>query len=394
MDRSLLRKIKSIPGVPRLGEKAIDFFAKEIELSFYQGRAIEVSETSMPKLHDCFRSVCQTLNLEEPFPRLFVQPGETINAFTTGSKRQIVCLNRVVVNVCSEGELRFIIGHEIGHCLCGHVVYLNVAKVLAEGLSWAELAAMPLQLIRPWLMEWSRCSELSADRAGLLACQDMKAACGAFAKMGGHSYNMPSEDMDKTLLEQARGYRRIFGEFGLFRRLIKSLRYAFNATHPFLPLRYEWLKDWHESGVFNELLDANEEERRQIAVEQNGDPLMYELKDAILYEAVDFFEERYGVPRSVSYPLLRKALFLKQSLIGSPLQRLLLVELRVKKERCGKMKYSLEMTIARDDGESANRISVDLGYMIRSEWAYAPEKIRSAMIKRRENEIICGIYSC
>ena len=375
-------------------EWLVDYTTREKRLEFYQGGGIEVTESSMPELHDRFLSVCRTLNLTPPYPQLFVQPGETINAFTTGWDRPIVCINRVVANVCSDGELRFILGHELGHCLCGHVVYHNVAKLLAEGLGLAEFAAMPLQIIRPLLMEWSRCSELSADRAGLLACQDMKVACGAFAKMGGHAYTVSSEDMDRALLEQARGYRRTFGEFGLFRRLIKSLQYAFSATHPFLPLRYELLKDWHENGYFNELLSANETELQQIAVELSGDPQMYDLKNATLNEIADYFEEKFGVERSVSCPLLRKALFLKQSLSGTPLERLLLVELRVKKERDDKMEYSLEMTIAGDDGESANRVSVDLGYVIRTEWAHAPEQIRHALNKRRENEIICGIYSC
>lgn len=398
MDRGLLRTIKSVPGVPRLVEKVIDLVAKEIELEFYQGGAIEVSETTMPELHERFFSVCQTLNLPSPFPRLFVKPSVEINAFTTGKDRPIVCLNSIIANVCSDGEQRFIMGHEIGHCLCGHVVYHNVAKLLAKGLSFTKLltdvVAAPLQLIRPWLMDWSRCSELSADRAGLLACQDMKIACSAFAKLAGHSYKVSSEDMDKTLLEQARGYRRTFGEYGLFRRLIKSFGYAFNATHPFLPLRYEWLKDWYENGYFNELLSANETELQQIAVELSDDPLMYDLKNAILYEIVDYFEGKHGVARSVSHPLLRKALFLKQTLNCTPLERLLLVELRVKKRNGGNMEYKLELTIATDDAETANRVSIDLGYAIRGDWAYAPKQFRHKMNADRTDEIICGIYSC
>lgn len=399
MDRSLLRKIKSVPAAPWIGEKVVDIIAKEYRLNFFKGGAIEVTRTSMPGLYDLFRDVCITLNHSEPFPHLFVQPGETINAFTTGTKRPVVCLNRVVTNACSEGELRFIIGHEIGHCLCEHVVYHNVAALLAKGLRLTGLftnsVAAPLQLIRPLLMEWSRCSELSADRAGMLACQDMKAVCGAFAKMGGHSYKIASEDMDKLLLEQARGYRRTFGEYGLFRRLIKSFCYAFNETHPFLPIRYEWMKDWYENGYFSELIFATEKERQEIAMELSGDSLMHDIKRAIVYEIVDYFEEKYGVARSVSQPLVRKAILLKQSLRNTPLEKLLLVELRVKRVGGDKTEYALELTMSSEkDASSAIRVRIDLGDAANCDWVYTPEQFRHKMIEFRTNEIVCPIYSC
>lgn len=392
MDAKLLRSIKGVPLMPRLVEKAVDYIARGQELEFYQGGAVEASERVMPELYARFESVCRTLDLPEPLPRLFVKADAAINAFTTGKERKIVCINRGVADFCTEGEQRFILGHEIGHCMCGHVVYHNVAALLAQG-AINLIAYAPLQLLRPLLMDWSRCSELSADRAGLLACQNMADAASAFAKMSGHAYGMAG-NMEEVLLEQAKGYRRTFGEYGLFRRLVKSLGYAFTATHPFIPLRFEWMKDWHDGGMFKELLDATYAERREIAAMLDGDPAMLDLKNAVLYETVDYLEERRSIARSVSTPLLRKALFLKESLAGTALKDLLQVELRVGRDGLGGMRYMLELILAKEgDCASATRVSIDVGYVFGKDWAAAPKQFRNEILRSRSDEIACAIYS-
>lgn len=399
MDRSLLRRMESLPGVPYAVGKLVDYIVKQEKLAFYSGDAFVVSEKSMPELYTRFTSVCRTLNISEPFPQLFVKGDGAINAYTTGTDNQmIVCLNRGVASFCSDGEQRFILGHELGHCLCEHVLYHNVARFFTKGLELTELftsaVTLPLQILRPLLMEWSRCSELSADRAGLLACQDLSVACSAFAKMGGHAF-ADASDPEEALLQQARGYRRTFGEFGLFRRLIRSIGYAFTATHPFLPLRYEWLKDWHDNGYFGELLSAAENERKQIAIELSGDPLMHDIKSAILYEIVDYFEEKYGVARSVSHPLVRKAILLKQQLRNTPLEKLLLVELRVKRVGGDKTEYTLELTMSSEmDASAAIRVRIALGDAVNCDWEYTPKQFRHKMIELRTDEIVCPIYSC
>lgn len=398
LDKNLLDKMKRVPGVPKAIGRLVDYVVKQEKVDLTSGGGFVVTNRSMPKLYKQYVSVCRTLNLPEPFPQLYLKGDASINAYTTGDDELIVCLNRGVNSFCSEGEQRFILGHEIGHCLCKHVVYHNAARFLVKGLEFGELfttaVTAPLQVIRPLLMEWSRCSELSADRAGLLACQDLGVACSAFAKMGGHAF-AESNDPEAALLEQARAYRKAFGEFGLFRRLVKSLGYAFTATHPFLPIRYEALKDWHDGGYFDELISASPDERKQIANEMSGDSQMHDLKNTILCETVDYLEEKQGIERDVSYPLLRKALFLKQTLRNTELERLLRVELRVRRIQVKKMEYRLELTIFPPDhsSDSAIRTSIVLN-CLQDGWACAPKQIRHEMVKSRTDEVVCCIYSC
>ena len=67
-----------------------------------------------------------------------------------------------------------LLGHELGHVMSGHALYRTVTLLILwlgfQNLPFlAGLALLPIKLA---LLEWYRKSELSSDRAGLLASQD------------------------------------------------------------------------------------------------------------------------------------------------------------------------------------------------------------------------------
>jgi Zn-dependent protease with chaperone function len=70
------------------------------------------------------------------------------------------------------------------------VLYYQIAMllpVIAEAIGMATLGfggllSLPLEIA---LVRWQRMSEFTADRAGILACQDVNAAMGAMMKLAG-----------------------------------------------------------------------------------------------------------------------------------------------------------------------------------------------------------------
>ena len=89
----------------------------------------------------------------------------SINAFVTkGRSHILVALSSGAVNNLAQEELEFVIGHELGHALFGH---LDVAAshVLSNG-NLEPQAAMQL-------LAWQRAAEISADRAGLICCNSL-----------------------------------------------------------------------------------------------------------------------------------------------------------------------------------------------------------------------------
>ena len=80
-----------------------------------------------------------------------------------------------MLEMLDDEELRSVLGHELGHIMSGHPTYTTIAIILLYfGVSnlpfLAAVAILPFQLA---LLEWYRKSEFSADRAGLLAVQDL-----------------------------------------------------------------------------------------------------------------------------------------------------------------------------------------------------------------------------
>src|SRR6202020_2880698 len=85
-------------------------------------------------------------------------------------------------------ELRAVVGHELGHILSGHAVYrtmLLYLVALAARIAWMPIGYLGLKAIIWGLEEWFRKSELSCDRAGLLAGQDVEAARRSLMKLAG-----------------------------------------------------------------------------------------------------------------------------------------------------------------------------------------------------------------
>ena len=143
-----------------------------------------------PEVYNTLLSVCQTINLN-PIPDLYIQEGGEINAFAVGSEKPIIVLNEGTIEKLNPIELTFIIGHEVGHIKSQHMVYQLLAKLIlpiigdiieSATLGIGNIFTTPIQIA---LLSWSRKSEFSSDRAGLLACQDINAAITAFMKKAG-----------------------------------------------------------------------------------------------------------------------------------------------------------------------------------------------------------------
>jgi len=111
---------------------------------------------------------------------VFVARQNHMNAYTFGiSSPKVLVIYAPMLNVMSADELRFIIGHEMGHVALGHT-WLNTILGGMAGIPAPFGAAVLLYAAFRW---WNRMCEFSSDRAGLLACGDLNAAVSAMVKL-------------------------------------------------------------------------------------------------------------------------------------------------------------------------------------------------------------------
>src|SRR4030042_833052 len=132
---------------------------------------VRTSEKQFPKIHRLFLEACSRLDLRT-IPELYISQSPFLNAGAIGVDKPFIVLYSAMLKDLSDLEIMSVLGHEVGHCMSGHVLYKTMLWILLHipmMLMNLPVAQIALQLIMFALLEWSRKSELSADRAGLLA---------------------------------------------------------------------------------------------------------------------------------------------------------------------------------------------------------------------------------
>jgi hypothetical protein len=162
-----------------------------------------------------------------------------------------IVVTSAMYDLMTHDEMRFVLGHELGHALSGHAVYRTMLMHLmrlASSFGFIPLGGWALRAIVAALLEWQRKSELSGDRAGLLCCQDLDIAIRVELKLAAGSH---LDKLDtQAFLAQAREYERS-GDMrdGLLKLLNLELQ-----SHPFSVLRAAALTKWVDTGGYGAIL--------------------------------------------------------------------------------------------------------------------------------------------
>ncbi len=127
------------------------------------------------------RLVQQIMTRLHPGPiELFIAPVNALNAYTFGlSSPKVVVAYSALFTEMDSDEMRFILGHELGHVSLGHT-WLNT---LVGGMAGIPAPIGPAILLTGAFLWWNRACEYSADRAGLLACGQLNKAISALVKL-------------------------------------------------------------------------------------------------------------------------------------------------------------------------------------------------------------------
>lgn len=247
-DRAALAALRRIPAFDEVLKKIFGLLGeKPIRLAF-QANAVRVSEKQFPRVHRQYLDVLETLDAPSRYD-LFVSQTPIVNAGAYGLDRPFIVLNSGSLSLLDDEELTFLIGHELGHILSGHVLYRTMTVILLrlaqQGFPIVGLVARAVLL---GLLEWSRRSELSADRAGLLASQNPEATLRTMLKLAGGG-GREETDLNEFLL-QADEYRKS----GDIADSVFKVLNLMMATHPFHVLRAAELRDWVEAGDYDRVL--------------------------------------------------------------------------------------------------------------------------------------------
>ncbi|WP_063734187.1 M48 family metallopeptidase [Streptomyces sp. RTd22] len=258
-DRSALVALRKLTGFDTVF-KALSGLLPERSLRLlYLSDSVRVSDRQFAHLHDMLRDACYILDLEQ-VPAMYVTQDPKPNAMCIGMDAPIIVLTTGLVELLDEEEMRAVIGHEVGHALSGHAVYRTILLFLtnlALKVAWIPLGNVAVLALVTALREWFRKSELSADRAGLLVGQDLRASMRGLMKLaGGHHLHEMNVD---AFLEQADEYENS----GDLRDSVLKILNMLPRSHPFTTVRAAELKKWAASRDFQRLMDGHYPRREE-----------------------------------------------------------------------------------------------------------------------------------
>ena len=266
-DRSALVALRKLTGFDALLRRLASLFSDRSLRLMFLASSVRASTEQFPDLYQLLLDGSAILDLPE-VPELYIQQDPMPNAMTLGSDKPFIVITTGLLNLLDAEEHRYVIGHELGHVLSGHAVYRTMLfhlTRLATRLAWFAIGYIGLRVIIAGLEEWYRKSELSCDRAGVLASQDPAAARRALMKMAGGS--RISELSPDAFLQQAKEYDAVPD---VREGLLKLLQMQ-GTTHPFAVVRFAELDRWVAEGAYHDILAGNYPRREEDSQTSMGD---------------------------------------------------------------------------------------------------------------------------
>jgi Zn-dependent protease with chaperone function len=245
--------MRKLTGFDTLLRRLAGLFNDRALRLMFLASSVRASQTQFPQLYQALRDGAYVLDLQE-VPELYIWQNPLVNAMALGSDKPFIVVTTGMVDLYDAEEMRFAIGHELGHVLSGHVVYRTMLFHLinlARRVAWMPIGYLGLRAIIWGLEEWYRKSELSCDRAGLLAGQDVEAGRRALMKAAGGS--RMSELSHDEFHQQAHEYDAVPD---LREGLLKLLQLE-GSTHPFAVVRFAELDRWAADGDYADILAGN-----------------------------------------------------------------------------------------------------------------------------------------
>ena len=214
--------------------------------SSMEGHSLKVQEDLLPDFYRLCHDVKKKLRFEEPVD-FYITGDSSVNAFSVAAEGKgepnIVNVNSALFDLMTEEELRFVIGHELGHLINKDTKLNRLVRFV-----FPPEAAVPVSLQYKIRLH-DQLAELVADRYGYMATDDLGVCVTAFFKLAsGLDLVKMNVSLDALIADSNRRLNYFLKVKGISR-----------ATHPVNPIRVQALNLFSTMETQQELNDGMEE---------------------------------------------------------------------------------------------------------------------------------------
>lgn len=214
--------------------------------SSMEGHSLKVQEDLLPDFYRLCHDVKKKLRFEDPVD-FYITGDSSVNAFSVAAEGKgepnIVNVNSALFDLMTEDELRFVIGHELGHLINKDTKLNRLVRFV-----FPPEAAVPVSLQYKIRLH-DQLAELVADRYGYMATNDLGVCVTAFFKLAsGLDLVKMNVSLDALIADNNRRLNYFLKDKGISR-----------ATHPVNPIRVQALNLFSTMETQQDLNDGMEE---------------------------------------------------------------------------------------------------------------------------------------
>lgn len=214
--------------------------------SSMEGHCLKVQPELLPDFYNLCQEVKQQLNFEEPVD-FYITGDSTVNAFSLAAEDEgqphIINVNSGLFDLMTQDELRFVVGHELGHLINRDTALGRLIQFVFPPNS-----NVPVSLLYKIRLH-EQLAELVADRYGYMATKNLNVCVTAFFKMAsGLDLEKMNVSIDVLLADNNRRLDYFLHDKGISR-----------ASHPVNPIRVQALNLFANADSENKLKQGMDE---------------------------------------------------------------------------------------------------------------------------------------
>ncbi len=253
LDRQLRQQLAALPLIRQLAQ-SLAALAIPLQKQIYHMDGVAVGPHQYSEIFEVAEECARRLGVG--IPQVFIINHPEMNAFTFASTEvePMIVVTSALYEAFEPAEFRFVMGHECGHIHNFHGAYQTifelmsnrVARLVLDGMDLMGTPLVFLNLAKAvvqtgvtlLLARWSRCAEITSDRAGLICCGDVQASMTALTNLttgGGAKLKKINIEEYVKQLDNIHSLSAKFRELGM--------------THPIIPKRVQALRLFSNSDV-------------------------------------------------------------------------------------------------------------------------------------------------
>lgn len=193
-----------------------------------EGHSLKVDKELLPDFYNLCHEVKRKLNFDEPVD-FYITGDSSVNAFSLASEEEgtphIINVNSALFDLMNDDELRFVIGHELGHLI-------NRDTALAHLINFVFPSNTKIPITLQYKIRLhDQLAELVADRYGFIAIENLSVCVTSFFKMAsGLDLAKMNVSIDALIADNNRRLDFFLNDKGVSR-----------ASHPVNPIRVQAL---------------------------------------------------------------------------------------------------------------------------------------------------------